>query len=96
VVDGRIGAFAAIARRRGRDWFVGAINAGTPRALALSLAFLPAGQAYDAHLYADDATVKTRTRVAVTTRRVTSATVLDLPLPATGGAALWLTPAAAN
>lgn len=93
VVNGKIGEFATIARRQGADWFVGTINNGESRTLAVSLSFLPAGQRFVAHLYGDDDTVATRTHVALATREVDSATTLSVPLKATGGQAIWLTPA---
>src|SRR5204863_4658983 len=44
VLDGRIGDYVVVARRRGRDWFVGAMTDWTPRELEIDLAsFLPAG-----------------------------------------------------
>jgi alpha-glucosidase len=42
VLDGRIGDYVVIARRKGQDWFVGALNDWTPRELEIDLAsFLP-------------------------------------------------------
>ena len=44
VLDGRIGDYVVVARRKGQDWFVGAMNDWTPRELEIDLAsFLPAG-----------------------------------------------------
>ena len=44
VLDGRIGDYVVVARRRGQDWFVGAMTDWTPRELEIDLAsFLPAG-----------------------------------------------------
>ncbi len=92
VVTGRIGEFATIARRKGDAWFVGTINANEARTLKVPLAFLSKGKRYTAHLYSDDATVATATKVGVTTRAVDSTTVLDVPLVATGGQAIWIEP----
>jgi len=93
VVNGKIGEFATIARRRGAEWFVGTINNRVPRTLPVSLSFLPAGQRFVAHVYADDDTVATRTHVALVTHEVDSTTILSVPLASGGGQAIWLTPA---
>ena len=43
VLDGRIGDYVVVARRKGRDWYVGAMNDWTARELEVDLSFLPAG-----------------------------------------------------
>lgn len=93
VLDGQIGSYAALARRSGREWFLGIINAGQPRTLKLPLSFLERGQNYTAHVYADADKVATPTRVSVETQAVTSDTTLDVPLKAAGGEAVWIEPA---
>ena len=92
VINGEIGKFAAIARRSGDDWFIGIINDRTPRELKVPLAFLDPGKKYEAHIYSDDESVATRTHVAIVTREVSSQTILDVPLRAAGGEAIWITP----
>jgi alpha-glucosidase len=92
VIHGRIGEFATIARRKGDAWFLGTINAGTARTLIVPLAFLAPGQKYTAHLYSDDATVATATKVGVTRRAADSTTTLDVLLVANGGQAIWIEP----
>jgi len=47
-----IGELAAIARRSGRDWYVGVINGGKAREFTLDFAFLPGGD-YRADLFVD-------------------------------------------
>jgi alpha-glucosidase len=44
VLDGRIGDYVAVARRSGRDWYVGAMTDWTARELALDLSFLSEGR----------------------------------------------------
>jgi alpha-glucosidase len=94
VVNGKIGQYATIARRSGDDWFVGTINSSEPRQLQVPLAFLAEGRKYIAHVYADDDSVTTRTKVGIQTRPVDAKTALDVPLHAGGGQALWITTAA--
>ncbi len=93
VINGRIGEYATIARRSGRDWFVGTINNSQARRLQVPLTFLTDGKEYEARLYLDDDTVMTRTKVGIETRRVDSKTILNVPLTAGGGQAIWITPA---
>lgn len=92
VLNGEIGRFATIARRHGNDWFIGAINDHEPRTLKVPLTFLDPAKKYEAHIYADDQTVATRTHVAVRTRTVDARTILEMPLSPGGGEAVWLAP----
>ncbi len=95
VLDGRIGEYVVIARRRGTDWFIGAMT-DAPRTVEVPLAFLGAG-AFEATVYADvpeSATMPTRIGVALAkipagpTRRP-----LVLNLVKGGGAAVQVRPA---
>ncbi len=51
-VDGFPGEFAVLARRKGNDWYLVGINAGTPREVVVPLDFLRPGT-YRAQLYHD-------------------------------------------
>jgi len=52
VLDGRIADYIVVARRRGREWYVGAMTNWTPRELAIDLSFLPDGN-YSMESYQD-------------------------------------------
>ncbi len=52
VLDARVGDFILVARRRGAEWFVGAMTDNTSRELTLACAFLGAG-AWTADIWAD-------------------------------------------
>ncbi len=93
VVNGKIAQYATIARRSGDAWFIGTINNSQTRQLQVPLSFLAAGKSYTAHLYSDDPAAQTRTHVAVKTQPVDSKTVLEVPLLAAGGQAVWIEPA---
>jgi len=43
VLDARIADYVVVARRNGRDWYVGAMTNCTPRELEVDLSFLPEG-----------------------------------------------------
>jgi alpha-glucosidase len=42
-LDGKISEYVVVARRSGRDWYVGAMSDWTPRDLEVDLSFLPEG-----------------------------------------------------
>ncbi len=90
VIHGEIGKFATIARRSGDDWFIGIVNNSESRVLKLPLAFLEEGRNYAAHVYSDDNAATTKTKVGVKTLPVNSKTVLEVPLGAGGGQAVWI------
>jgi alpha-glucosidase len=93
VIHGKIGEFAAIARRKNDSWFIGTVNNSQSRTLDLPLTFLTAGRKYVAHIYFDDDRLSTRTKVAIEIRTVDSRTVLEAVLKAAGGQAIWIEPA---
>jgi hypothetical protein len=92
VIDGRPGEFVTTARRKGEDWFVGTITSNEGRSLKLKLDFLAKGKQYIASIYADDRAAPTKTKVGIKRRKVDAGTVIDTPLQASGGQAIWLTP----
>jgi hypothetical protein len=94
-VDGYPGEFAVLARRKGKDWWLAGINAGTPREVVVPLGFLRPGS-YKTRLYHDAPTSKTsavkalpgeavRTRIAVDDLTVDTASPLKVFMPTNGG-----------
>jgi len=51
-MDGKVGEYTALARRKGDTWFVGATTNWTPRDLTLDFSFLPPGN-YEAEVFMD-------------------------------------------
>jgi alpha-glucosidase len=51
-LDGQVGEFVALARKKGNSWFVGAMSNWTPRDLTLDFSFLGSG-AYQAEIFRD-------------------------------------------
>ena len=51
-IDGKVGDYLILARRSGKDWFVGAITDWTSRDMDLDLSFLPAGN-YNMDIFQD-------------------------------------------
>ena len=93
VIHGRIGEFAVIARRSGEEWYVAGMNAGEARTLDVPLDFLARHLRYTAHIYRDDPSAATRTRVTIERTSVSAGSVLQLSMPARGGQAVRIAPA---
>lgn len=94
VLEGRIGQYAVIARRRGLEWFIGCMNADTPRTFRVGLGFLEPGKKYLAQRYIDDPSMSTRTHVRIERVSVDAQSVLTINLNQQGGEAIRLVPAA--
>lgn len=92
VLNGEIGQYATIARRSGDDWFIGTINNSEKRQLEIPLDFLAPGKNYVAHIYSDDDSATTRTKVGIETRPVDTNTIIEADLYQGGGQAVWITP----
>jgi alpha-glucosidase len=89
-IDGAIGEFVVIARRKGSDWYIGAMAGARARRVTVLLQFLGAGE-YRARIFADGpAAATTPTDVAISERAVRAAEPLVLELAAGGGAAVHL------
>lgn len=86
VLSGMPGEHVVIARRKGRDWFVGAITNESGRVIPVPLSFLPAG-VYAIEKYEDGASPAA---TVISTGSVTNGTVLELKLAPSGGAAFIL------
>ncbi len=93
VIHGRIGEYAVIARRSDKDWYIGAMNSHKNRTLEVPLDFLLPEENYVAHIYFDDPTINTRTRVGIQRSMVNSGTTLKVKMPAQGGQAIRIVPA---
>jgi alpha-glucosidase len=91
-LDGRIGEYVVVARRNGRDWYVGAMTNWTPRELEIDLSFLPDGnfsmEAYQDGVNAD----RYGSDYRQVKNRVTKSTKLKLKLAPGGGWAARIHP----
>ncbi len=75
------GRYACIARRKGNDWYIAAINAGEVRSVPLALPFVKPG-AYAVDLYADSSSSG---RVVVRRTTISPQTITTLSMAANGG-----------
>ena len=92
VLEGKIGEYATMARRKGQQWFMASLTGEQGRALEIPLSFLEKGRQYTAVLYVDAAQVQTRTGVRWEERRVASSTVLRHALEKNQGLAVVIRP----
>ncbi len=94
-LDCAIGDFVTVARRSGRDWYIGAITDESTRDVALPLSFLAPDRDYGATLYVDGKDAgweENPTAVEIRSQKVRSSDTLNLHLAAGGGAAIRLRP----
>jgi alpha-glucosidase len=85
VLDARIAEYVAIARRNGKDWYVGAMTDWTPRNLEVDLSFLPEGN-FTMEVYQDGVNAdRYASDYKKTTVAVNKNTKLTLPLASGGG-----------
>jgi alpha-glucosidase len=88
VLHGDIGKYVTVARRKGREWFVGTIGPEGGDA-EVPLTFLEPDQKYTATLYGDDPGSK---RIKVSTQNVDRESVLKATIVPNGGQAIWIAP----
>jgi len=85
---GDIDDYVVVARRKGREWYIGAMGTEEPREISLPLSFLGDGK-FRAKIYEDGASP---TSLNESTREVTKADSLSLKLAASGGGAVRVVP----
>jgi alpha-glucosidase len=93
VLNAKVGDYITIARRHGKDWYVGSIAGSHGVQLDIPLEFLGAGE-FKAETYSDapDAGVHP-TKTVVEQKSVNKATTLKAVLVSGGGQAIRITPA---
>jgi alpha-glucosidase len=93
VVQAEIGKYVSVARRKGRDWYLGSIHANGRALMKIPLTFLTPGQRYQATIYSDQNPDQPQSKdVRVETKLVDSTTMLEADIPANGGQAVRFVP----
>lgn len=93
VLQGEIGKYVTIARRKGKEWFIGGITNNDSCKMEISMDFLEKKQKYEAEIYTDGTPdLPTRTKVLVSKKIVKSKDVLKFDLKPSGGVAIRLLP----
>ncbi len=91
-LQGEVGDYIVIARRHGREWYVGAMTDWSPRNLKISLQFLGEGL-YRAEIYQDSRRVpEDPSRVEAVLQEVSAGSQLEISLVSGGGCAVRLLP----
>ncbi|CAN5462456.1 glycoside hydrolase family 97 protein [soil metagenome] len=92
VLGGEVGEYSTVARRHGKEWYLGSMTNWTPRDLHLPLTFLGTGS-YTAEIYEDGADAATQPKhVNIRRIAVTAGSTLDLKLAPGGGGAVRFIP----
>ncbi|WP_421738953.1 glycoside hydrolase family 97 protein [Caulobacter sp.] len=89
VLSGQIGQSIVMARRKGADWYVGAMTNETGRSVKVPLGFLSGG-AFNADIRQDG---REPTALVASAKHVTARDTLSLTLAPSGGGVIRLTPA---
>jgi len=87
LIAGRPGDFVCLARRKGNEWFVGAINADQERHISVPLSFI-GKESHVAQIYRDGPS----DTIAVAQHEVKATSALKLKLPPNGGLCMRLAP----
>jgi alpha-glucosidase len=91
-LDGKVGEYVAIARKKGDIWYVGAMTNWTAREMMIDLSFLPEGR-YQAEIFSDGINAdKEATDYKKEVIRVTSGDKLPIRMYPGGGWAARITP----
>jgi alpha-glucosidase len=92
VLNGRPMENITVARRSGKDWYVGSLTNWDARSQKVPFDFLGEGK-YTAEIYADAPDARTNpTHTTFTKQQVDRSTVLDMELVSGGGNAIWIHP----
>ncbi len=92
VIEGYPGEYVAIARRNGKNWYLGALAGTESYKLSLKLDFLDEGIIYKATIYYDDSSLNTQTKLAIREIELTSQSVLEEKILKQNGLAIIFTP----
>ena len=90
VLDGKVGDYIVTARKKGNDWFVGAMTDWTARELTIDLSFLDEGN-YEAVICEDGVNAdRYASDYKLTTRTITKADAVSIKMAPGGGYLLRL------
>ncbi len=89
VLSGRVGDYIVMARRKGADWYVGAMTDWTGRSLEVPLDFLSAGQ-YEVTAWSDTDNTEDPNQISLTKRTMDNKASLTLRLAGGGGQVAWI------
>ncbi|MDN5216756.1 glycoside hydrolase family 97 N-terminal domain-containing protein [Fulvivirgaceae bacterium BMA12] len=85
VIHSQVGELGTIARKSGRDWFIGTINGETDKDITIPLDFLEPNTNYNATIYFDDPEIPTITHVGIEKITVNSASSIKRNIKGNNG-----------
>jgi alpha-glucosidase len=88
VLEGMIGQYATIARKKGDVWYVGSLTANNDREVRIPLSFLRKKKGYEAVMYSQDEKERAANEVKTEKIPVTSETVISRRIAANSGLAI--------
>jgi len=87
-LDGKLGEYVVLARRKGNTWYIGALNNWTERIIRIDLSFISEGQ-HQAQMFVDGKNADRRgDDYMVISQRVNNSTPLEITLKPGGGTAI--------
>lgn len=90
-LQGSVGEFAILAKRKGNEWFVGAATNWQARTTTIDFSFLPKGKKYTVEIYTDGKQANTQAGdYAYSTQQVDASTRLTVDLAQGGGAVMYV------
>ena len=90
VLEGKLGEYATVARRKGDSWYLGSMNGPNQRLVEIRLDFLDEGETYDALICIDTVPGETTTRAQVERKVARKGDVLRASAAPNGGCAVRL------
>lgn len=90
ILEGEIGKYVTIARRKNEHWFIGSINGSDDRQLTIDFNFLGKQKKYKASIYSDDPASASITKVKVDEKIITSNSRLTFPVNKNNGLAIQI------
>lgn len=88
VLEGEIGKYATVARRSGKDWFLGSLTGNAKHPLQINTGFLMEGEKYNAIIYSHDPSLETLTNVKIKNLEVTSESTINFEIQKNSGLAI--------
>lgn len=87
VLDAKAGKYVLMAKRKGKDWYIGGMTNWTARSLEVDFSFLESGKKYTAEIYRDgfDVNIYHANEYICETKEIEAKTKLTIPLAAGGG-----------
>ncbi|MGQ8336231.1 glycoside hydrolase family 97 protein [Sunxiuqinia sp. A32] len=85
-LDGAVGEFAVMARKKDKDWFLGAMTNTTARTISIDFSFLDENTTYDLEIYRDnEQTVSDAKALEFEIKQVNNKSMLSFDLVKSGG-----------